>query len=75
MHFHYGQQPVLATGTENNWTLGTAWSMLPKFFGYWLAIQTLAIQDLQCWAGFSDVYTNAAPFPVAIFKAHVTGLK
>lgn len=36
------------TGTENNLNVCTDCSVLPKFFGYWMVIETSVIQDLQC---------------------------
>lgn len=49
-------------GTENNLNVCTDCSVLPKFFGYWMVIETLVIQDPQCWAVFIDLYSNPATF-------------
>ena len=36
------------TGTENHLNVCTDCSVIPTFFGYWMVIETLVIQDLQC---------------------------
>lgn len=66
------------TGTENNLNMCTDCSVLPKLFSYWMVIETLVMQDLQCSAVFTDLHTSPEqclltsvltlpPLPVAIF--------